>query len=279
METKPLSKHRQKIHQIIFEAETPAGKLFDVLLMVTILLSVLVVMLDSLKQISQVYGHYLYFLEWAFTGIFLIEYLLRVYSTGKPIRYIISFFGIVDLLAILPTFISLFLPGSKYLGVIRLLRVLRVFRVLKLVQYLSEAQHLVVALHSSRRKIEVFLFGVLTMVVILGALMYVVEGEENGFTSIPKGVYWAIVTMTTVGYGDIAPKTDLGQALASIVMITGYAIIAVPTGIITAELSRVDPLKMEVTTICCPACSTEGHDTDASYCKLCGNSLLNEEQS
>ncbi|MCP4296328.1 MAG: ion transporter, partial [Proteobacteria bacterium] len=248
----PINGIRLRLHRIIFEAETPAGKLFDIILIVTIMLSVLVVMLDSMKRFNDLYGQYLYILEWTFTIVFTIEYLLRIYCTGKPIRYIISFFGIVDLLAILPTYVGLILPSSKFLGVIRLLRVLRVFRVLKLVQYLSEAQQLVKAMHASHRKIEVFLYGVLTMVVILGSLMYVIEGEENGFSSIPRGVYWAIVTMTTVGYGDIAPKTDLGQALASVVMITGYAIIAVPTGIITAELTRHDNSNKGVTTITCP---------------------------
>ena len=270
----PLSNVRYRLHQIIFEAETPAGKTFDILLIVSIILSVLVVILDSINRVNERYGEYLYMLEWMFTILFTIEYGLRIYCTGKPFRYIFSFFGIVDLLAVLPTYLSLLLPGSQYLGVVRVLRVLRVFRVLKLVQYLSEARLLITALHASRRKIEVFLYVVLTMVIILGSSMYVIEGEEHGFTSIPRGIYWAVVTLTTVGYGDISPHTDLGQALATVVMILGYSVIAVPTGIISAELARADALKM--TTISCPECSAEGHEDDAVYCKFCGAPLSGE---
>jgi voltage-gated potassium channel len=267
-----LEKERLRLHEIIFEAETPAGKLFDLLLIISIILSVLIVMLDSMKDINDIYGNYLYILEWSFTIIFTLEYILRLFCIGKPFHYIFSFFGIVDFLAILPTYISLFFPGSQFLGIVRVLRLLRVFRVLKLVQYLSELQHLTQALYASRRKIEVFLYGVITLMVILGTLMYVIEGEENGFTSIPKSIYWAIVTMTTVGYGDIYPKTSLGQTLASIVMIIGYSIIAVPTGIITAELTQIDS-EQQVTTISCHQCSAEGHDRDALFCKFCGASL------
>jgi voltage-gated potassium channel len=270
--TEFLAKKRFQLHEIIFEAETPAGKMFDLLLIISIMLSILVVMLDSINHISEIYGEYLFILEWTFTLIFSVEYVLRIFCIGKPIRYIFSFFGIVDFLAILPTYISLFFPGSQFLGVVRVLRLLRVFRVLKLVQYLTELQLLTQALHASRRKIEVFLYGVITLMVILGSLMYVVEGEENGFTSIPRSIYWAIVTMTTVGYGDIYPKTNLGQTLASIVMIIGYSIIAVPTGIITAELTQFDS-KSQVTTIACLQCSAEGHDRDALFCKFCGSSL------
>ena len=269
-----LGRIRFRIREIIFEAETPAGKLFDILLIVCIILSVVVVMLDSMKQVNAAFGEYLYLLEWTFTIIFTIEYLLRVISTGKPLRYIFSFFGIVDLLSIIPTYSSLFFPGAQFFGVIRVLRVLRVFRVLKLVQYLSEVQQLSTALYASRRKIEVFLYAVMTLVVILGSLMYVIEGEEHGFTSIPRGIYWAIVTMTTVGYGDISPKTNLGQTLASFVMIIGYSVLAVPTGIITAELTRSESTKLvTVTTYSCPQCSAEGHASDAVYCKFCGAAL------
>ena len=267
-----LAKERLLLHEIIFEAETPAGKLFDLLLIISIFLSIFVVMLDSMKDINEIYGEYLYILEWTFTIIFTMEYALRIFCIGKPVRYIFSFFGIVDLLAILPTYISLLFPGSQFLGVVRVLRLLRVFRVLKLVKYLTELHHLTQALYASRRKIEVFLYGVITLVVILGTLMYVIEGEEHGFTSIPKSIYWAIVTMTTVGYGDIYPRTNLGQTLASFVMIIGYSIIAVPTGIITAELTSLDS-KHQVTTISCHQCSGEGHDSDASFCKFCGASL------
>ena len=269
---KNLARVRLRLHKIIFEAETPAGKLFDVLLIISIVLSIVIVMLDSIKGINDIYGEYLNFLEWTFTIIFTMEYALRLFCTGKPVRYILSFFGVVDFLAILPTYISLFFPGSQYLGVVRVLRLLRVFRVLKLVQYVSEMKRLTQALFLSRRKIEVFLYGVITLVIILGSLMYVIEGEDNGFTSIPRGIYWAIVTMTTVGYGDIYPKTNLGQFLASLVMVIGYSIIAVPTGIITAELTNFDSAQ-QVTTITCHQCSTEGHDKDASFCKFCGAPL------
>jgi len=267
-----LSKERLILYEIIFEAETPAGKLFDMLLIISIMLSTVVGMMDSIKDINNIYGEYLNYIEWTFTILFTMEYALRIFCTDKPIGYIFSFFGIVDFLAILPTYISLFFPGSQYLGVVRVLRLLRVFRVLKLVQYMTEVQRLTQALYASRRKVEVFLYSVVTLVIILGSLMYVIEGEENGFTSIPRGIYWAIVTMTTVGYGDIYPNTNLGQALASIVMIIGYSIIAVPTGIITAELTNLDS-KHQVTTITCPECSSEGHDYDALFCKFCSASL------
>jgi voltage-gated potassium channel len=259
------------LHEIIFEADTPAGKLFDILLILSIILSVIAVMLDSMSVIKAEYGNLLYTIEWIFTILFTVEYFLRLYSVGRPIRYAASFFGIVDLLAILPTYFSLLIPGSQYLLVIRLLRVLRIFRVLKLVQYLSEAKLLMQALRASRRKITVFLFTVLTLVIIFGSLMYVIEGEENGFTSIPRGIYWAVVTLTTVGYGDISPNTGAGQALASVIMILGYSIIAVPTGIVTVEMSKVAGMK--ISTQACPECSAEGHDSDAEYCKYCGAKL------
>ncbi len=260
-----------KIHEIIFEAETPAGRLFDIGLIISIVLSVTIVMLDSVAGIRESHGELLYRLEWFITIGFTIEYCLRIYSIGQPLRYMTSFFGVIDLLAILPTYLSLLIPGSQYFGVIRVLRVFRVFRVLKLANYVSESHRLIEALHSSRRKIEVFLYGVITLMIILGSMMYVIEGEENGFTSIPRAVYWAIVTMTTVGYGDISPQTNLGQSLAAVVMILGYSIIAVPTGIITAELtSRYQP---NVSTHSCTECSAEGHDHDAVYCKFCGAEL------
>ncbi|MBF0288742.1 MAG: ion transporter [SAR324 cluster bacterium] len=259
------------LHEIIFEAETPAGKLFDVLLMVNIGLSVLTVMLDSVAAVREVYGDLLYGMEWFFTILFSIEYVLRLFCVGKPILYATSFFGIIDLLAILPTYLALFLPGTHYLTVIRILRVLRVFRVLKLVTYLGEANLLLKAMHASRRKVEVFLYAVLAIVIVFGSIMYVIEGEEHGFTSIPRGIYWAIVTLTTVGYGDISPQTDLGQTLASFIMILGYAIIAVPTGIVTAEITLAS--KQRITTRVCRECAAEGHDTDAKCCKFCGTEL------
>jgi voltage-gated potassium channel len=262
---------KTRLHEIIFEAETPAGKAFDIGLICTILLSVLVVMLESVAGIRRQYAPVLGTLEWGFTIAFTIEYLLRLYCVGKPLRYAGSFYGVVDLLAIIPTYLSVFFPGTQYLLVIRTIRILRVFRILKLVQYWREARTLSHALHASRRKIFVFLYVVMILVIIIGSLMYLIEGEQNGFTSIPRSIYWAIVTLTTVGYGDIAPATDLGQTLAAIVMIIGYGIIAVPTGIVTAELARES--YRSVSTQACPECGSEGHDADAVYCKYCGANL------
>ena len=261
---------RDQLHEIIFESDTPAGKAFDVVLILVILLSVVAVMLESVEPIRLRWGAALKVAEWVFTVLFSIEYVLRLYCVDRPLRYARSFFGMVDLLAVLPTYLSVLLPGAQYLLVIRLLRVLRVFRVLKLATYLNEAAQLMEALRASRRKITVFVFTVLTLVVILGSLMYLIEGPANGFTSIPRSVYWAIVTLTTVGYGDIAPQTTLGQALAAIIMVIGYGIIAVPTGIVTVELSRVE---RRVSGQACPGCGAEGHDPDARFCKYCGSAL------
>lgn len=266
-----LSPRRLKLHEIIFEADTPLGKLFDVLLLVSIIASVVVVMLESVASIKAEYGNILFIAEWTFTILFSIEYLLRLYSIGHPIMYARSFYGIVDLVSILPTFLSLIFPGSQYFITIRLLRMLRVFRVLKIVQYLGEANQLALALKASKRKIFVFLFAVMILVVIVGSLMYLIEGEENGFTNIPRSIYWAIVTLTTVGYGDISPQTPIGQMLASLIMILGYGIIAVPTGIVTSELTRTKNTK--ISTQACPSCATEGHDHDAKHCKNCGDKL------
>ncbi|MFH1741346.1 MAG: ion transporter [bacterium] len=262
---------RLRTHNIIFEADTPAGRWFDVLLIVWIFISVFVVMLDSVASIKSAYGGLLNGIEWFCTVLFTIEYLLRLLCIGQPIKYATSYYGIVDLLAIVPTYLSLILPGSHYLIVIRILRVLRIFRVLKLAQYLGEANLLMSALRASRRKIVVFLFAVMSLVVIIGAIMYLVEGEENGFTSIPHSVYWAIVTLTTVGYGDISPQTGFGRAVACFVMILGYGIIAVPTGIVTAELTFASGRRLS--TQVCPQCASEGHDADAVYCKNCGSKL------
>jgi len=266
-----LGKYRETLHEIIFEADTPAGKLFDIILIVSIVLSVIVVMLDSVSTIRNSYGGFLVLSEWFFTFLFTIEYFLRLSCVGRPFKYATSFFGIVDLLAIIPTYLSLFLPGSQFLLVIRILRVLRIFRVFKLVQYLVEIRLLNQALRASRRKIVVFLFTVFTLVIIFGSMMYVIEGEKNGFTSIPRSIYWSIVTLTTVGYGDISPKTGFGQALAAVIMIIGYAIIAVPTGIVTTEIACATGRK--VSTQACQACSAEGHDIDAKCCKYCGAKL------
>jgi voltage-gated potassium channel len=262
---------RNTLFEVIFEADTPAGKWFDIVLIAVILLSVVTVMLDSVSDIRAQYGEWLYVVEWLFTILFTVEYVLRLLCVGRPLRYAVSFFGVVDLLAIVPTYASLVVYGSRYLAVIRVLRVLRVFRVLKLGHHTKEARVLKKALYASRRKILVFLFVVLTLVVIIGSLMYVIEGAERGFTSIPASVYWAIVTLTTVGYGDISPQTGLGQFLAAIVMILGYSIIAVPTGIVTVEWSQATRAKPN--TQACPSCSAEGHDGDARYCKFCGTRL------
>lgn len=268
----PAGGLRRKLHEIIFEADTKEGKAFDVVLLILIAISVISVMLESIAGVRAAYGPLLRTIEWGVTVLFTIEYVLRLSCVGRPLAYAVSFFGLVDLAAILPTYLSLFVGGAQSLLVIRALRLLRVFRVLKLVHFMVEAQVLRRALQASRRKILVFLGSVSTLVLIVGALMYLIEGEESGFTSIPQSIYWAIVTLTTVGYGDIAPITVLGKVLASLVMIIGYAIIAVPTGIVTVELNRASKAS-QVSTQACPVCSAEGHDFDAEYCKYCGSKL------
>ncbi len=273
LETPPLSPWREKLRVVIFEADTPAGKIFDVGLLVAILLSVLAVLLDSVTAYRSQHGQSLDKAEWVFTLLFSAEYALRLICSPRPLHYARSFFGIVDLLAILPTYLSLLFPGAESMVVIRGLRLLRVFRVFKLGQFLGEASLLRSALASSRHKITVFLGTITIMVTIIGAAMYLIEGEENGFTSIPIAIYWAIVTMTTVGYGDMAPITVSGKVLASIVMIMGYSIIAVPTGIVTAEIIEGAAASRKITTRSCPSCLSEGHDRDATYCKDCGTSL------
>ncbi|MBN1466311.1 ion transporter [candidate division KSB1 bacterium] len=262
---------RSKVHEIIFEADTTAGKAFDVILIISIALSIVVILLESVSHIRMRHAVWLSTIDWIFTILFTIEYILRFMSVRRPLLYAKSFYGLVDLFAILPSYLSLLVPGTGYLRIIRILRVLRIFRVFKLVQYVHEAQTLVRALYSSRRKIIVFVVAVLTLVMIFGCIMYIVEGEANGFTSIPRSMYWAVVTLTTVGYGDISPKTSLGQTLAAIIMILGYAIIAVPTGIVTAEMVRAEV--KPVTTQSCPTCSAEGHDANAVFCKYCGSKL------
>lgn len=268
-----LSPLRRKLHEVIFEADTPAGRTFDVILLVLILLSVVAVCLESVAPIRQEHGTALRALEWILTGLFTIEYVLRLYCVRRPSRYAGSFFGVVDLLAIVPTYLSVVVPGSQSLVVIRALRLLRVFRVLKLAHFLGEARMLHAAIRASVRKIVVFLGAVLTLVLIVGSLMYLIEGPENGFTSIPRSIYWAIVTMTTVGYGDIAPQTVPGQILASAVMIMGYGIIAVPTGIVTVELAGHSGDRRQVSTQACPVCGGEDHAWDAKHCKHCGARL------
>ena len=260
---------RHRLHEVIFEADTFGGKAFDLTLIVCIALSIVVVMLDSIQALHEQYGSLLYVAEWVFTLLFTIEYALRLLCVGRPLRYAFSFYGIVDFLSIIPTYLSIFIPGTQYLLVIRSLRVLRIFRIFKLAQYVGEARQLTRALHSSRRKIMIFYFTVIHIVVIVGAMMYLIEGRENGFTSIPRSIYWAIVTITTVGYGDIAPQTNVGQAVAAFLMITGYAILAVPTGIVTAEWAMQNNQRI-ISTQSCPQCSSEGHDIDAKFCKDCG---------
>jgi voltage-gated potassium channel len=263
---------RHRLHEIIFEADTPAGKLFDVILLWAIILSVATVLLESVPPLRERYGEALRAIEWFFTALFTVEYVLRLVSVLKPLRYARSFFGLVDLLALLPTYLSLLLPGAQSLLVVRVLRLLRVFRVLKLASFLGQAEILLTALRNSREKITVFLCGVLSTVVIMGAVMYLVEGEQNGFDSIPRGMYWAVVTMTTVGFGDITPKTVIGQFFASLLMIAGYGILAVPTGIVSVELAAA-ARKAHVDTQACPGCGTYGHDADAKHCKYCGTAL------
>lgn len=262
---------REQLRAIIFQADTPAGKLYDVLLILTIALSVLVVMLDSVAAMHDSYGKELYCIEWFFTVLFTIDYVVRLRSVEKPLGYALSFFGVVDLLGVVPTYVSLFIPGSHYLAVIRFLRVLRTFRVLNLSTYQEESYLLIRVLKASQRRIIVFLFSVLTIVVFIGALMYMIEGADNGFTSIPRSIYWAIVTLTTVGYGDISPGTGPGQALAAVIMILGYSIIVIPTGIIASTMSDVRRSGGEA--VRCPACGRSGHDSDAVHCKYCGSGL------
>ena len=268
-ESSPL---RARLHDIIFEAETVGGRAFDIALLVLICLSVMGVLLETVPEFQALYGRQLYLFEWFITIIFTVEYALRLFSVQRPWRYATSFYGVIDALAILPTYLSLFLAGAHYLIVVRILRLLRIFRIFKLARYVAESHVLVTALRASLPKITVFLFSVVNLVVIIGALMYLVEGPASGFTSIPVSMYWAIVTLTTVGYGDIAPQTPLGQLLACLVMILGYGIIAVPTGIVTVELSQ-QGAKSSVTTQVCPVCSRYGHDPDAIHCKFCGATL------
>lgn len=266
------SPYADRLYEVIFESDTPPGKLFDVVLIVAIVASVVAVMLETVPSIRGQYPGLLYAIEWAFTILFTIEYGLRWYCAKDARRYATSFYGVVDLLAILPTYVSLLFPGAQYFLVVRLLRTLRVFRVLKLAEYLEEADTLARALRASRRKISVFLLAVVSLIVILGSLMYLVEGPKNGFTSIPTSMYWAVVTLTTVGYGDISPQTTFGRFLSAIIMIIGYAIIAVPTGIVTAELTRSQSEKKGRPRRC-PDCYALGHDPDADYCKYCGHNL------
>ncbi len=280
-EEKTYSGWRSKLHEVIYEADTPAGKLFDILLFILIIFSVILVMLESIKEVDKDYHGTLLTLEWIVTIFFTLEYIARLISIKKPLKYVFSFYGIIDFLSTIPLYLSYILAGSQVLLAVRAFRLLRIFRILKLVKFIGEASQLQAALKASRTKIAVFIYVVLILSVIFGTLMYIVEGDESGFTSIPRSIYWTIVTLTTVGYGDIAPQTNLGQFLATMIMILGYGIIAVPTGIVTAEFAKGkkngeegDEVHMvHVNTQACPSCSAEGHRDDATHCYNCGHEL------
>jgi voltage-gated potassium channel len=270
---------KHKLHEVIYEADTPAGKFFDIVLFILIILSVILVMLESVDHIDEQHHKILLTLEWIITIFFSLEYIARIISIKKPWKYIFSFYGVIDFVSTIPLYLSYILAGSQVLLAVRAFRLLRVFRILKLVKFIGEASQLQSALKASRTKIAVFIYVVLILSVILGTLMYLIEGDEAGFTSIPTSIYWTIVTLTTVGYGDIAPQTPLGQFLATVIMILGYGIIAVPTGIVTAEFSRNKKTgesnghTIHVNTQACPSCSAEGHRDNATHCYNCGHLL------
>ena len=270
-EQKPTAKWKHRIHEIIYEADTKGGKIFDVILLIAILASVLLVMLESVSSIDAKYHDLLNISEWVITILFSIEYILRLVSIKKPLKYVFSFYGIIDLLSTIPKYLSFVLVGSHNLIALRALRLLRIFRILKLARYIGASNRLLVALRASRTKIAVFLFFLVIICIILGTVMYMIEGEENGFTSIPRSVYWAIVTLTTVGYGDIAPNTPIGQVIASAIMILGYSIIAIPTGIVSSEITKAD--SVNTNTQCCPNCLMHDHRDNAGFCYNCGNKI------
>ncbi|MBW8199385.1 ion transporter [Flagellimonas abyssi] len=280
-EFKPQAKWKKKLHEVIYEADTPAGKSFDILLFILIIISVILVMLESIDEFDEHYHKTLLTLEWIVTIFFTLEYIARLISIKKPLKYVFSFYGIIDFLSTIPLYLSYILAGSQVLLAVRAFRLLRIFRILKLVKFMGEASQLQSALRASRAKIAVFIYVVLILSVIMGTLMYIVEGDDSGFTSIPKSIYWTIVTLTTVGYGDIAPQTNLGQFLATVIMVLGYGIIAVPTGIVTAEFTKNtkdntsddDGFLVHVNTQACPSCSVEGHRDDATHCYNCGHPL------
>jgi voltage-gated potassium channel len=267
---------RNSLHEIIFEADTKLGKIFDVSLLILIMISVLLVMLESVSEINDVYGEWFHIAEWVITIYFTLEYILRLVCVYRASKYAFSFFGIIDLVSILPSYLELFLGVANYYAIIRALRLLRVFRIFKLAKFLKESNSLSAALKASQAKITVFIFFIMMMVTVIGSIMYLVEGGPNSdFTSIPRSIYWAVVTLTTVGYGDIAPVTGFGQFLAAIVMIMGYGVIAVPTGIVSAEIVTADNKNHhhEPSTQSCKACLNQGHDADAAFCKYCGEEL------
>jgi voltage-gated potassium channel len=267
---------REQLYVIIFGTHTRAGKMFDLCLIATIIASLVVLVLESIPEVHQKWYGALRTCEYVFTALFTIEYLARLYCSPKPVHYAKSFYGVIDFIAVLPTYLSLLFPSASFIGVIRLLRVMRIFRILKLVSYLQDSNILLRTLLASRRKILIFFTTVLILVTIFGSLIYVVEGPANGFTSIPISIYWAIVTITTVGYGDLVPQTPLGQALAALTMLLGYSIIAVPTGIISAELSG--EMHSHKQLVKCPNCSRAGHDADALHCKHCGSELADPDK-
>ncbi|MCR9228989.1 MAG: ion transporter [Flavobacteriaceae bacterium] len=280
-EYKPQAKWKNKLHEVIYEADTPSGKFFDIVLFILIIISVILVMLESIDDFDVRYHRILLALEWVVTIFFTLEYIARLVSIKKPLKYVFSFYGIIDFLSTIPLYLSYLLAGSQVLLAVRAFRLLRIFRILKLVKFMGEASQLQSALKASRTKIAVFIYVVLILSVILGTIMYIVEGDESGFTSIPKSIYWTIVTLTTVGYGDIAPQSNLGQFLATVIMILGYGIIAVPTGIVTAEFAKSKNGKdgdngefmVHINTQACPSCSVEGHRDDATHCYNCGHPL------
>ena len=263
---------REKLYTVIFQSNTAAGRRFDTTVLLVILASLVLVIVDSIESVHREYASLFAYFEWGLTTLFTVEYLLRLYCSPKPLRYAFSFYGLVDLLAIVPGILAIYYSDAQYLMIVRVVRMLRIFRVLKLRPYLSQANYLLAALRGSRQKITVFLLTVSTLVTVFGTLMYVIEGPENGFTSIPIGIYWAIVTLTTVGFGDIVPKTPIGQMISALVMITGYSIIAVPTGIFTAELANA--MRGERQRHKCPVCAKDDHENEAAFCSRCGNALF-----
>ena len=267
---------KAKLHEIIYEADTPEGKWFDIALIGLILISIILVVLESVESFDHQFHQILYVAEWMITILFSIEYIARFLSINKPLKYVFSFYGIVDLLSTIPLYLSFIFPGSQVLIVIRAIRLLRLFRILKMVKFIGEARKLKEALWNSRTKITVFIFTIVVLSVIIGTVMYLIEGKEAGFISIPKGIYWTIITMTTVGYGDIVPLTALGQTIAAIVMVMGYGIIAVPTGIVSAEFYKQNKFyKIHTNTQACPNCNAQNHNDHAKFCYNCGN-YLNE---
>ncbi|UAM99508.1 ion transporter [Polaribacter litorisediminis] len=270
---------KERLHEIIYEADTKEGKLFDVILLVAIIASIILVMLESVESFDTKYHDQLNISEWVITILFSIEYVLRVITIKKPSKYIFSFFGIIDLLSTIPKYLSFIIIGSHNLAALRALRLLRVFRILKVARYIGASNRLIVALKASRAKILVFLFFVIILCLILGTIMYMIEGEENGFTSIPRSVYWAVVTLTTVGYGDIAPNTPFGQFIASIIMVLGYGIIAIPTGIVSSEMTKHEGSDLDFNTQSCPNCLADRHKENSIFCYNCGDTLNPDERN